>query len=872
MTIPVRDRLYNLLPALYRLRDQEPAQAEALRALMALIEQQFLLLEADVDQLYDDAFIETCQEWLVPYIGDLLGVRPLQDIPTAAPQQLTSAQTAPYSRRAYVANTLAYRQRKGTATVLEQLARDLTNWPARAVEYFQRLEWTQHLNHVRPNSWRTPDLRDTNALALLNTPFEIAQHTPDIRHIDHPIDSEQGRYNISHIGIGLWRLQSYPLAQVEARPVPGQPGLYWINPLGQDLPLFNTPEPETSITTLAREINVPAPLRRRPLHDEVEAIAAAQLSNRQYFSGQPAFQLYLPNAEGEPEAVLPEELLICDLSGEPGTPNTNWQRLNATRHVRNRPDARRIAVDPVLGRLAILQGKPIPETVLVSYAYGFSGDIGGGPYDRRASVAQALSQPVTWQIGVSRFAVGVGEEAIVTSLSEAIAQWNAQPPGTLGAIVLMDNRSYQMPATAIALPAGSELLVLAADWPRIALSPPELGEIRRLNQWVPIGHRAHLLGDISVVGTAEAERPNSGRLTLDGLLIEGRLTVQAGNLEHLRLAHCSLVPSQGGLVGESSASDGDNTNSRLTVEIERSITGPIYLPQTIDRLIVQDSIVDATQAGRIWMTPPLSFPLPAGEFLVRQADGSEHTLSVPTDADIETVQADLEVALQTLPGIEGMRVGQLDEPAGDRLILFSLVPLTFGPTESDIETVARLGLLDTAVAIASSNPNQAGPKTTLSRTTVFGGSYVQTLSASEVIWTGRAIAQRRQTGCVRFSYLPSGSRTPRRYRCQPELAIETQLETATRQKGSPLSAAETATIRSRLQRQIVPSFTTRRYGQPAYGQLSRTCPSQIRSGAEDGSEMGAFSFLKQPQREANLRTALDEYLRFGLEAGIFYLT
>ena len=120
MTIPVRDRLYNLLPALYRLRDQEPAQAEALRALMALIEQQFLLLEADVDQLYDDAFIETCQEWLVPYIGDLLGVRPLQDIPTAAPQQLTSAQTAPYSRRAYVANTLAYRQRKGTATVLEQ--------------------------------------------------------------------------------------------------------------------------------------------------------------------------------------------------------------------------------------------------------------------------------------------------------------------------------------------------------------------------------------------------------------------------------------------------------------------------------------------------------------------------------------------------------------------------------------------------------------------------------------------------------------------------------------------------------------------------------------------------------------------------------
>ena len=27
-----------------------------------------------------------------------------------------------------------------------------------------------------------------------------------------------------------------------------------------------------------------------------------------------------------------------------------------------------------------------------------------------------------------------------------------------------------------------------------------------------------------------------------------------------------------------------------------------------------------------------------------------------------------------------------------------------------------------------------------------------------------------------------------------------------------------------------------------------------------------------PQREANLRAALDEYLRFGLLAGIFYVT
>jgi hypothetical protein len=62
------------------------------------------------------------------------------------------------------------------------------------------------------------------------------------------------------------------------------------------------------------------------------------------------------------------------------------------------------------------------------------------------------------------------------------------------------------------------------------------------------------------------------------------------------------------------------------------------------------------------------------------------------------------------------------------------------------------------------------------------------------------------------------------------------------------------------------------YGHPAYAQLSLNCAEEIRTGAEDSSEMGVFSHLKQPQREANLRASLNEYLRFGLEAGIFYVS
>ena len=120
------DRLYNLLPAIHRIRDAE--QGEPLRQLLAVITQQIGMLEEDLEQLYDDQFIETCAPWVLPYIGDLIGYRSLHPI---GPDQLTP--------RAEVANTIAYRRRKGTASVLEQLARDVTGWNARAVEFFQLL-------------------------------------------------------------------------------------------------------------------------------------------------------------------------------------------------------------------------------------------------------------------------------------------------------------------------------------------------------------------------------------------------------------------------------------------------------------------------------------------------------------------------------------------------------------------------------------------------------------------------------------------------------------------------------------------------------------------------------------------------------------
>src|SRR5512135_2054495 len=70
-------RLYNLLPVIYRLRDAD--QGYPLRDLLQIISSQVNLLEDDIAQLYDNWFIETAEDWVVPYIADLIGYRAVSE-------------------------------------------------------------------------------------------------------------------------------------------------------------------------------------------------------------------------------------------------------------------------------------------------------------------------------------------------------------------------------------------------------------------------------------------------------------------------------------------------------------------------------------------------------------------------------------------------------------------------------------------------------------------------------------------------------------------------------------------------------------------------------------------------------------------------
>jgi hypothetical protein len=182
-------------------------------------------------------------------------------------------------------------------------------------------------------------------------------------------------------------------------------------------------------------------------------------------------------------------------------------------------------------------------------------------------------------------------------------------------------------------------------------------------------------------------------------------------------------------------------------------------------------------------------------------------------------------------------------------------------------------LADTGVALAAADDGKvAAGELRLVRTTVIGTVRVRALESTEhALVTGTVVSEQQQHGGVRFSYLPSDSRVPRRYRCQPEWAVQRARDAAQRLDPS-VGPGVLAQLEARIRSSLRPVFTTSRFGQPAYVQLHASCPVEIRTGAENGSEMGLFQSLGQAQREANVRARMEEYLRFGLESGIFYVT
>ncbi len=718
---------------------------------MAVVEQVGSQLHDDVGSLYRNWFIETCQEWLVPYVGDLVGMARLRAMNPRA-----------YTLRAYVANAIALRRRKGTPAALEQVAQDVTGWYASVLEMFQQVSTTQHVKHPRLGSLRTPALRNTDEMDRVYGPFERASHTLDVRGLNRdpapgqlraepPPDApvmvltrrDRGRYNLQTVSLFLWRLRAWPvtLAPAHVNVVgsgPSSDTWYHFNQLGQDIPLFNFPQTKLEAASLTQEHHLPGQLRRSALFLELETRRQAEVDGVEpvpaWFGDQPPFRVYTRKGVKEPpREIPPSQILIADLSdcddAAKWSPYPHQRRYYRAVGGFDDKDITAV-VDPELGRLVFTPGNQ-PEQgtqVLVSYHYGFSSDLGGGTYDRHAELPE--------REGFSRYPVRY-EHAQTAGLRQQLAAWAAEKPNTAGAVVeLHDNFVYRLATgeLTIDVPEGKHLEIRAANRQRPVLS---------------------LGGDLIITLGRHAS------VTLNGLWIHGGgvvVRVAREGPTAVSLLHCTLMPGSAQAAGsrlEILQSGGSQPPLSVSCAVRRSIVGPLALEKLGPgcTLELEDSIVD------------------------QQKQGAGHAID-------------------------------------------------------------HGGVLRARTS------------------TVLGSTRVDVLElASDMLFTGPVTSERRQPGCARFSYAPFSSELPPRFQCQPQL---------------PDGA--TSTEREAILYRQNPRFTSVKYGQPGYCQLAVNMPDEILRGASDEGEMGAFNHLEQSQRILNLRAALTEYLRLGLEAGLIFVT
>jgi hypothetical protein len=149
---------------------------------------------------------------------------------------------------------------------------------------------------------------------------------------------------------------------------------------------------------------------------------------------------------------------------------------------------------------------------------------------------------------------------------------------------------------------------------------------------------------------------------------------------------------------------------------------------------------------------------------------------------------------------------------------------------------------------------------TLRNVTVLGPSSSRAITTTNVVFTEPVTVTRRQSGCVRYSFVPEGSTIPRTFRSQPGLALG-EAEAA---KGTALTSDEATTV----QLSIEPVLMDDSLDEPTLAMLHPLCPDAIRLGGEDECEMGAFARSAFGIASANLSSLFDDYVPTALQVGI----
>ncbi len=733
------EKLWETIPSIYRHEDGLAQEPGVLRAIVQVIARQAAILRRSQDSLWDDQFIELCNEWAVPYIGDLVATRMLSE-------------KNKRGRRIDVAKTIYYRRRKGTPRILEELISDISEWEGKMVEQFQKLARSRHGLDAKPQSlagkysgtlpggWA--DLRNPRAGELTNGPFEEFFHTPDVRR--HR--GLHGRYAIPKLAFYLYRLKAYEA--INTTPFAFGDGLrFSFDPSGRDIPLFSrsssSPDWEAWRSSTMQELAAPIPCRLLGdatyliteanigllilLPTALSAAAATELrkiaglvfknesslrnivatfSTSAEILGPDIFPVLLamslmndcgkavllPDADTVLSAPLDKNSIVVGLDAPVNQVFTAETITSANLKFWPVAFEKKLAIDAENGRFMFLNAPESEEeiqAVYIAHHYGFSGNVGAGTY-QRSWIVESVTDTV--KSGGGEITSSVLNNNGITRIDDSKTYGPVASKLTIENMVFQ-SKSKQRP-----------FICLDSNW--------VLNSGTNLN----------------------------ANLTLDGLWIGamGSLVAEIilkGDFECVVIRNCTLDP-------------GGSTN----IKGETLHPVKLIIEGRVENLCIESSIL--------------------GPVLIRN-NGYVEELAI-SDTIMQSVN----------PAVKAMEI--------------------------------KTG------------------RTHIDRSTIFGQTDVHRLEASEAVFTGLVHVTDTQNGCFRFSAAQAISRLPRPFE-------------------SFLFKEDTNHW-----------FTSRRFGDPGYAQLSDTVPTNMMRGSENGSEMGAFSNLLNPIKFDGLKTKIDEYMPFGL--------
>jgi uncharacterized repeat protein (TIGR01451 family) len=397
------------------------------------------------------------------------------------------------------------------------------------------------------------------------------------------------------------------------------------------------------------------------------------------------------------------------------------------------------------------------------------------------------------------------------------------PVERISAANLSDLRCHPEPAGAIAE------LIISPEQGRFASTPPD-----EPADFEPSVVRYHY-GFSAELGAGPYPRPDI-------------------DITPLREAIDGVVPD-GGLLQGDGLLISDNRSYDLTIEAGETLQDDAVItagPQRRPFLRLQGAVGSETQAVLVPDDTAQTFVIDGGWFAGQDPNGdiaSGDTFDLVIDGAAGNIDNEydferVEIRFATLdPGgarADGVTIPPLRIFVRSRIRRLVLRRAISGPIivekedATDPSVIEELVICESIVDASQTSTglavSNAFGRVSLEGSTVFGDLYAAELDASNSIVVGVVNVVNNQAGCFRFSATFSGAdvRLPPRYRDYVG--------------------------------RIPPAFfNSSKFGDPQYAQLSIVAPDSITTGAENGSEMGAFSHLLNPIRLNSIRAKVNEY-------------